>query len=219
LTEAGVDLGLLRASSTPTGTAIITVDRTGENAITVAASANDELTMDARAEQAVSAAAVVLVQLEIPLATVRAAAAAGQYVILNAAPATILDDSLLAHVDLLVVNEHEAAVVAGRTDSAGLALLERVPAVVVTLGAAGAVLFRRDAEPVHISGIKTKVVDTTAAGDTFCGVLAAALAAGSPLPAAVARANAAASLAVETSGAIQSIPDDAAITARVAGWS
>jgi ribokinase len=219
LTDAGVDLGLLRTSSTPTGTAIITVDRAGENAITVAASANDELTIDSTAEQAVSTAAVLLAQLEIPLATVRAAAVAGQYVILNAAPATTLDDSLLAHVDLLVVNEHEAAVVAGRTDSAGLALLERVPAVVVTLGAVGAMLFRRDAEPVHVSGIKANVVDTTAAGDTFCGVLAAALATGTSLPTAVARANAAASLAVETSGAIQSIPDDAAITARLAGAS
>ncbi|ONI73916.1 ribokinase [Kribbella sp. ALI-6-A] len=219
LTDAGVDLRLLRTSSTPTGTAIITVDRSGENAITVAASANDELTIDSDAEQAVRTAAVLLVQLEIPLPSVRAAAAAGQYVILNAAPATTLDDSLLAHVDLLVVNEHEAAVVAGRTDSAGLALLERVPAVVVTLGAAGAVLLRRDAEPVRVSGVEANVVDTTAAGDTFCGVLAAALATGSPLPTAVARANAAASLAVEKHGAIPSIPDDAAITARLAGTS
>ncbi|ADB31080.1 PfkB domain protein [Kribbella flavida DSM 17836] len=230
LVDAGVDLGLLRTSSTPTGTAIITVDRTGENAITVAPSANDELTMDSAAVRAASSAAVLLVQLEIPLETVRAAAAVGRYVMLNAAPAAELDADLLADVDLLVVNEHEAAVVAaaeagvvaaaeagGSASGApfGTALLEKVPAVVVTLGPAGALLLRRGADPVRVSGVEANAIDTTAAGDTFCGVLAAGLATGTPLPEAVLRANAAASLAVEARGAMPSIPDAASITARL----
>jgi len=215
LTEAGVDQGLVRTSPEPTGTAIITVDGEGENAITVAPSANAGLTLDDAATTAIREAAVVLAQLEIPFDTVRAAAEAGRYTILNAAPAAELDPDLLAHLDLLVVNEHEASIVSavdGDPAVTGRALLDRVPAVVVTLGADGALVLRRDAEPEHIPGFAVPVIDTTAAGDTFCGVLAASLAHGDALPAAVRRANAAASLAVQRAGAIPSIPNTAAIT-------
>lgn len=215
LTEAGVDQGLVRTSTEPTGTAIITVDGAGENAITVAPSANAGLTLDAAAITAIREAAVVLAQLEIPFGTVRAAAEAGRYTILNAAPAAELDPDLLAHLDLLVVNEHEASIVSavdGDPSVTGRALLERVPAVVVTLGADGALVLRRDADPEHVPGFAVPVIDTTAAGDTFCGVLAASLARGDALPAAVRRANAAASLTVQRAGAIPSIPNTAAIT-------
>ena len=119
-------------------------------------------------------AKIVLSQLEIPFATVQAAAAASSYFVLNAAPAAELPDELLAHVDLLVVNETEAEVVGGSDRSA---LLERVPAAVVTLGAEGAVILARDAAEIRVPGVSVEVVDTTAAGDTFCGVLAATLAA------------------------------------------
>ena len=207
LTE--VDLSLVRTSTEPTGTAIITVDASGENAITVAPSANAELVLDDESTAAIREATVVLAQLEIPFGTVQAAAEAGRYVILNAAPAATLAPDLLARVDLLVVNEHEASIVSAVDDdptTTGSALLDQVPAVVITLGADGALIFRRDVDPEHVPGFPVPVVDTTAAGDTFCGVLAASLARGDDLPAAVHRANAAASLTVQHPGAIGSIP-------------
>ncbi|HEU4947526.1 MAG TPA: ribokinase [Kribbella sp.] len=213
LARAGVDLRLVTTTATPTGTAIITVDSDGENAITVAPSANAELKLTDESTAALRAAGVVLAQLEIPFDTVRAAAEASRYFVLNAAPAAELDDDLLAHVDLLVVNEHEAAVVGGSDPSA---LLRRVPAAVVTLGGDGALVLRRGADEVRVPGVRVEVVDTTAAGDTFCGVLAAALTAGSDLTDAVRRANVAASLSVQTAGAIPSVPDGEAIDMRYA---
>ena len=215
LTRAGVDLSVIDRTTTPTGTAIITVDATGENSIVVAASANAELTLSAAARDVVAGAAVTLAQLEIPLPTVLAAARTARFMILNAAPAGELSDELLAEIDLLVVNEHEAAKISG-VDDKPEALLDRVSAVVVTLGRAGAVVLRRDTEPVRVAGIAADVVDTTGAGDTFCGVLAASLARGHDLPAAVRRANAAASLSVEKPGAADSVPNRAAIDARYA---
>jgi ribokinase len=213
LGAAGVELELVSTTHTPTGTAIITVDAAGENAITVAPAANAELMLDETSESAIRAAAVVLAQLEIPFETVRAAAEASSYFILNAAPAAELDDDLLAHVNLLVVNEQEGEVVGGPDPAA---LLERVPAAVVTLGGAGALVLRRGEDEVRVAGVEVEVVDTTAAGDTFCGVLAAALAAGADLTEAVKRANVAASLSVQTAGAIPSVPHEEAIEARYA---
>ena len=213
----GVDLSLVSTSSSPTGTAIITVDANGENSITVAPSANAELTLSAEALQAVREAKIVLSQLEIPFGTVQAAAEASSYFILNAAPAAELSDELLAHVDLLVVNETEAEAVGGPEM---VDLLKRVPAAVVTLGAEGAVILSRDAEEIRIPGVSVEVVDTTAAGDTFCGVLAATLAStsttASDLTNAVRRANVAASLSVQTAGAIPSVPHGDVIDARLA---
>jgi ribokinase len=216
LAANGVDLRLLRTVPEPTGRAVVTVDETGENAITVAPSANAELVLDEHALDAIRRAGVVLIQLEIPMPAVRAAAAAGRYVILNAAPAAALDDDLLADVDVLVVNEHEARIVSGIDTDPGAALLARVPAVIVTLGGSGALVLRRDAEPVQVPGYAVEVVDTTGAGDTFCGVLAATIAGGTDLPAAVARANAAAALSVQSTGAMASTPSAAAIDALLA---
>jgi ribokinase len=224
----GVDLSLATTSQAPTGTAIITVDDSGENSIVVAPGANGELTLSPAAVAAIGRAKVVLSQLEIPFPTVRDAAAASTYFILNAAPAAELPDELLAEVDLLVVNETEAEAIAGPDRSA---LMKKVPAAVVTLGAAGAVILSRelgDAGEIEVPGVTVDVVDTTAAGDTFCGVLAATLvrqlAAGSAndsittsdLTNAVRRANVAASLSVEVAGAIPSVPHGDAIDARYA---
>lgn len=222
LSGSGVDLALVSAlERTPTGTAIITVDDSGENSIVVAPGANGELTLSEAASRAVAGAKIVLSQLEIPFPTVQAAAAASSYFILNAAPAAELSDELLAEVDLLVVNETEAELIAGSDRSA---LLKRVPAAVVTLGGAGAVILTRGAGEIAVPGVPVDVVDTTAAGDTFCGVLAAALAAvsttdaitASDLTNAVRRANVAASLSVQAAGAISSVPHGDAIDARYA---
>jgi ribokinase len=213
----GVDLSLVRTVDEPTGTAIITVDADGENAITVAPSANATLSLTPQARTALGEAKIVLSQLEIPFGTVQAAAEASRYFILNAAPAAELSDELLGHVDLLVVNETEAEAVAGAKLSA---LLDRVPAAVVTLGAEGAVILTRSADEVRVPAVRVEVVDTTAAGDTFCGVLAATLAAtsttASDLTNAVRRATVAASLSVQTAGAIPSVPHGDVIDARCA---
>ncbi|WP_328519707.1 ribokinase [Kribbella sp. NBC_00359] len=221
LSSSGVDLSLVSATDAPTGTAIITVDDSGENSIVVAPGANGELTLSAAATAVVGAAKIVLAQLEIPFPTVQAAAAASSYFILNAAPAAELPDELLAAVDLLVVNETEAEAIAGADRSA---LLKKVPAAVVTLGAAGAVILTRGDDEIEVPGVPVGVVDTTAAGDTFCGVLAATLASvsatgaitTSDLTNAVRRANVAASLSVQAAGAISSVPHGEAIDARYA---
>ncbi|MFI5694018.1 ribokinase [Kribbella sp. NPDC051586] len=221
LDEAGVDLSLATTGDAPTGTAIITVEDSGENSIVVAPGANGELTLSEAALAAIGQAKIVLSQLEIPLPTVQAAAAASAYFILNAAPAAELPDELLAEVDLLVVNETEAEAIGGPDRSA---LLKKVPAAIVTLGGDGAVVLTRDSDEIVVPGVPVDVIDTTAAGDTFCGVLAAGLAAasandsitGSDLTNAVRRANVAASLSVQGAGAISSVPHGDAIDARYA---
>jgi ribokinase len=221
LAGSGVDLSLVSSTTIPTGTAIITVEEGGENSIVVAPGANGELTLSEAAAQVIGGAKIVLSQLEIPFPTVQEAAATSSYFILNAAPAAELPDELLADVDLLVVNETEAEVIAGADRSA---LLTRVPAAVVTLAAAGAVILTRGADEIVVPGVPVDVVDTTAAGDTFCGVLAATLSAvsavdpitPSDLTNAVRRANVAASLSVQAAGAIPSVPHGDAIDARYA---
>ncbi|MET7283750.1 ribokinase [Kribbella sp. NPDC005582] len=221
LADAGVDLSLVTTSDAPTGTAIITVDENGENSIVVAPGANGELALTPEAAHVIGGAKIVLAQLEIPMETVQEAAATSSYFILNAAPAAELPTGLLADIDLLVVNESEAEVIAGADRSA---LLKLVPAAVVTLGSAGAVILTRGNDEIAVPGVPVEVVDTTAAGDTFCGVLAATLSSVSAidpitprdLTNAVRRATVAASLSVQTAGAIASVPHGDAIDARYA---
>jgi ribokinase len=213
----------LRVSGAPTGLAVVMVDGAGENSIVVVPGANAELcelTTEERA--AITDATVLLMQLEIPLPTVARAARiahdAGATVVLNAAPATTLDDELLGCVDVLIVNEGEARAlvtpepgrVAGvedrELDELIDALLVRVPTVVVTLGARGAVQRGRDGSRHSEPGRQVTVVDTTGAGDTFAGYLAAALAAHGPMPEAMRRASAAAALCVQRPGAVPAVP-------------
>ena len=214
----GIDATLLRTIDGPSGTALIAVDDSGENTIIVEPGANaalDGLTGSDR--EAIAAAAVLVMQLEIPLATVieaaDAAAATLTTVLLNAAPIRDLPDALIAALDILVVNEHEAAHL--EASRPGVALRDLVPVVVVTLGARGALLQVRGSEDVLIAAPSVTAVDATGAGDTFCGALAAALAQGQALDAAVRFAVVAASLSVETPGAVPSIPAKAEIEARI----
>jgi ribokinase len=201
LTESGVR-PLVRTSEEPTGTALITVSPNGENAIVVNAGANATLTDLTPEERSVVAGAdLVLMQLEIPLDTVTTAATiASGRVVLNAAPAQHLPKDLLTHVDLLVVNEHEAALLGGADH-----LLTVVPALVVTLGAKGA-LVHTAYTTTEVPGIAVDVVDTTGAGDTFCGALVAALDERKPLDEAVRFATVAAALSVRRAGAVPAIP-------------
>jgi len=217
LEGAGVRTDLLARVAEPTGTALITVSPDGENAIVVAPGANSLVTVGPEQAERLAAADVVLAQLEIPVEAVAAAAAArrpGALLVLNAAPSRDLPADLWPAVDVLVVNEHEAADLAGEAaEPAALArlLLERVPAVVVTLGGAGSLVAERGGEPVAVPAFPVEPVDTTGAGDTFCGVLAASLAQGAPLVDAARLAAAAGALATTAPGAQESVPTAAAV--------
>ena len=210
---AGVALHIVRSNDLPTGTAFICVSDDAENAITVAPGANSAL----RAEHLpdLSDVKYLLLQLETPLQTVTAYAAAarqaGVKVVLNAAPAQPLPEELLALVDVLVVNEGELRCISNCTASVDECLkrLPSVPCVVVTLGSAGCCARVNDATGEHTTtqpAFAVTAVDTTAAGDTFCGVLVASLAQQHALAQALVRASAAAALACTRPGAQDSIP-------------
>lgn len=224
LRRGGVDTKQVLAVSAPSGMALITVDATGENAIAVVPGANMSVAAPNPDQSSlIASAGVVLAQLEIPVAAVTAAArnrSNGALFILNAAPSRQLPDDLCREIDLLVVNEHEAADIAGSSDleQALQLLLKRVPKVLVTLGARGSMLAARDRDPLHVNAPHVVTIDTTAAGDTFCGMLAAALASGATDLAAMQWASAAASLAVERAGAQDSVPTVAETESRHA-WS
>jgi ribokinase len=225
LRDAGVDCTIVR-SDRPTGVALICVADDGENAIIVASGANAALQPSDL--PALDGVACLLLQLESPLdattAWARAAREAGIRVVLNAAPAPGggLPDALLAAVDVLVVNEGElAAIAAARGADAGegiAAQLARtgVGCVVVTLGGLGAAAKDRDAWHLQ-PGFEVAVVDTTGAGDTFCGVLAACLARGDGFEAALRRACAASALACTRPGAQTAVPAQTEVDALLAG--
>ena len=212
-----------RVAGTTSGTAYVMVDDRAENAIVVVSGANGEMTDLTDAERQVLVDAdVLLMQLEIPMPTVLAAAriarAAGTYVMLNAAPYAALADELTEVIDLLIVNEHEAALTAGvdgTPEELGALINQRVPGVLITLGAAGSILCRQDQPPVRITAPTVTAVDTTAAGDTFCGAFAAAKVAGHEEQRCLMLAASAAALAVQRAGAVSSIPNEQEILRAV----
>jgi ribokinase len=218
LRAAGVHLHLVRVRDQATGTAFVCIADDAENAITVAPGANQSL----RAEHLPSLADTshLLLQLESPIETVtafaRVAHDAGLKVALNAAPARPLDAALLERIDILIVNEGELATIAGHRGSVAddLAAID-VPLVVATLGVRGCCA-RSRGEFVLQPGFAVEAIDTTAAGDTFCGALVAALSLGSSLSAALRRANAAAALACTRLGAQASIPTSDEVDAFLA---
>jgi ribokinase len=222
LTGAEVDTARVRvAGGVPSGTAFITVASDGENQIVVSPGANARLTAAdvAAARPALEAAAVTLLQLEVSLAAVAAAAAtAGGRVVLNPAPVRDLPGDLLAGVDVLVPNRVELAQLAGARPPSSVEeaadLAGRLPAraVVVTLGADGALVVE-DGRVAHVPAIPVRPVDTTAAGDAFCGGLADALAGGASLQEAARRAVRVAAAACLRPGAQASLPTPADLEA------
>jgi ribokinase len=204
----------------PTGVALIMVDEQGENLISVASGANHALT-EAQVESAaeeITAADIVMLQLEIPMGvvarTVQLAAGAGVPVILNPAPAAPLPDGLWGGVTYLTPNEAEAAqltgIAVGDEASAGRAaqrLLDRgARHVIVTLGAKGALLAAEPGQAVLIPSPRVTAIDSTAAGDAFNAALAWALGSGLPLAEAVRRACLVGALSVTRLGAQPSLP-------------
>jgi ribokinase len=219
LRDAGVELDIVR-TAVATGIAFICLGDDAENAITVVPGANAEL----RAEHLrdVTGYQALLLQLESPLASVeawaRSARSAGAQVVLNAAPAprAPLSANLLAAIDLLIVNEGELTALAGADGSIAARVARlALPGVVVTLGARGCYAQLHDRTLVQ-PGFRVEAVDTTGAGDTFCGTLVAALAAAEEVALALRRASAAAALACSRLGAQTSVPTHDEVDALLA---
>ncbi|WP_275464814.1 ribokinase [Streptomyces noursei] len=215
---AGTDVApVIVDADARTGTAMIIVSPDGDNSIVVSPGANAALTPQdvAAAQDVIAASAVLSLQLEIPMETVRAAAEAaeeaGTRVVLNPSPTPEdLDRALLSAADPLVVNEHEARQLSGRTDGTpaewAAALRERgARSVVVTLGGDGALVLD-DSGTTTVPGVRVEAVDTTGAGDAFTGALATRLAGGADLADAARFAVRVGAAAVTKPGAQPSYP-------------
>lgn len=217
LRQAGIDLGAVRIVDRPTGCALIMVGEGGENLIAVASGANAEVRNDSVPDERLSADTLLVAQMEAPpaetAAMIRRVGAAGGRSLLNLAPALPLDPEILGDIDILVANEGEAASLG--SDPAALARRLR-RALVVTRGAAGAIAYLADGGSLTAPALPIAPVDTTGAGDTFVGVLAAALDQGTPLEEALRRASAAAGLACLAPGAQSAMPDPSQIDAALA---
>lgn len=213
----------------PTGQAHVWVADSAENMIVVTAGANAMITPQQVAATPIEAQRVLLCQLETPAVAIealfRAGSAKGALRILNAAPALPQGAALFPLTDILIVNQTELAAYAKldrepvkleEVSVASRKLMSRPDqTIIVTLGAAGAAVVRRD-EAFLVEGKKVKAIDTVGAGDCFCGALAATLSQGMDLAEAVEMANAAAALSVQKAGAAPSMPSRREVEAFLA---
>jgi ribokinase len=231
LSEAGVDTTQIETwKKTDTGRAYINVAAGGENAIVVLPGANHIYAYPLKEPAQVTGATVRLAQLEMPVNAimpffVSAMRNQGVTRILNAAPAVLKARSLFSLTDIMVVNEVELATYAetkfsDNPDTSDLVetargLLSRPDqSVVATLGASGSLLVTHKSHSL-VPGYPANAIDTTGAGDCFCGALAAFLSTGGDMKEAIRFANAAASLSVETAGASPSMPMESDIQDRI----
>lgn len=203
----------------PSGVALITVDENGENCIVVASGSNGTLLPAdiKKAEKEIASANILLMQLEIPMETVKYAAKKAREnnvkVILNPAPAQPLPNDLLKDIYMLIPNETEAGIISdikvsdwdSAKRAADIICSKGVDIVVITMGSLGALL--KDGNEYHqIPSLKVNAVDTTAAGDTFCGAISVALSEGRNLVDAIKFANKCSAITVTRMGAQASIP-------------
>ena len=217
--DYGIDTSYIVRKETPSGVALILVDSSAQNSISVALGANNELTIDdvMPALDTIEEGDIVLLQLEIPMATVEScievAAAKGAKVILNPAPAAKVSDEALSKLYLITPNQTETELLTGVSaddvdgaEKAAEALCALgIKKVVVTLGADGALLYE-DGKAEIIPAHKVNAVDTTAAGDVYNGAMCAALAEGMELREALRFATKASAISVSREGAQPSIP-------------
>jgi ribokinase len=214
LEAEGIDISRIRrVDIEPTGVAIIAVGPRGENQIVVAPGANATLELDAEDRAVIESAEAVLTNHEIPPATtldaLRTARDAGRIAILNPAPARALPAEILALGPILTPNEHELVVSIGNDVTAAaldeLAVRHAGP-IIVTQGPAGALLVDGERRARFDGMVAPEVVDTTGAGDAFCGTLAAWLAEGRSLDESIVAANAAGAISVTAVGARTGMP-------------
>ena len=202
----------------PTGTALIFVDVNGENCIVVAPGANNKLSVADidQLELVISKADVIVIQLEIPYDTVqhlcKLAGKLQKKILLNPAPARLLDTDVLKSVKYLVLNETEAEIISGIGLTAGnihdvcKTLKEMGPEnIILTLGEKGSYVYNENIQQ-YVNTIKVGTIDTTAAGDTFCGALAVSLVKNHDLISSVKFASVAAAISTTRMGAQNSIP-------------
>lgn len=215
----GMDMSHALLSDKPSGVALIMVDEHAENIISVAAGANGDFSVEdiESLSSVISAADYLILQLEIPMATVTRAAEiahdAGVYVILNPAPASELSEELLRNVSLIIPNQTESAALTGMSisdyESAGKAAeafrAMGIEDAIITLGSKGSLVCTGEGQTL-VPARKVEAVDTTAAGDTFCGAVCVGLAEGKTLVEAVEFATLASSYTVRKIGAQSSIP-------------
>ena len=201
-----VDISAVQFVSEPTGRALIGVSDDGENSIIVVPGANHAITIGdvERNAKIITSAKVLLCQLEVPLEVVQRAfelAGENSIRILNPAPAQSLSKELLQLVDVIIPNEHEMQLLGGSE-----ALLKcGVKTIVVTQGARGALMITEKGE-TRIPPFEVDPVDSTGAGDAFCGMLAARLATGESIQNALKAAVVSGALATLTEGAVPSLP-------------
>lgn len=216
----GMDVShIVMDNQLPTGVALINVSEDGENSITVSSGANAALDSAhvESAREVIEGASILLMQLETPLETVEFASKLanekGVKVVLNPAPATPLPDKLLRNLYAIIPNKTEAEMLSGvrildwnsAKEAANAISAKGVEIVVITLGEKGA-LVKDGIKYYDVPGYKVDAVDTTAAGDTFCGAFCVAISEGKSIKDAVMVANRAASIAVTRFGAQDSIP-------------
>jgi ribokinase len=219
--ETGLDVSsALLVEEAPSGTAIILVDENGENCIVITPGANHLLLPDYihKIKDDIAACDMVLLQMEIPYETIKTVCELAhkqqKKIMLNVAPARHLDEELIKMIDILIVNETEAETVSGmKIDEIGeKAIIDKLlelgaKTVVLTLGKQGCLL-KNDKEFYSVPAFCVKALDTTAAGDTFCGALAAGLTRGEGLEQALKFATAASAICVTRMGAQPSIPSE-----------
>ncbi|WP_244404132.1 ribokinase [Fulvimarina pelagi] len=228
----GIDAGSILRTQEPTGAAFIAIDSGGENAITVASGANRVLGADALVGAQLSERTILLLQMESPLdetiAAARRAQEVGGRTILNLAPvpANLTAESLrklTEAIEWLIVNELELDAAARALDLKAGSITDLASTVgqaldvnvIATLGANGVVTITKDGESFIEPAMSVAIEDTTGAGDTFCGVFAASLAAKLEIHLAVRRATTAASLACRRTGAQTAMPTFEEITAAL----
>jgi len=222
LEARGVDTSLVRKVEAPTGTASVAVDERGENQILVAAGANALARAEDVPERLLGPRTILLLQREVPpeesAKLARRAKARGGRVILNLAPMGAVPAELLESLDVLVVNEHEAAqLLGGKVEGQAVGFARRHHlALVVTLGEEGSRAYLGDGTRLSAKALPVEAVDTTGAGDAFVGVLAAALDRDASLLEAMRRASVAGALACLKLGAQEAMPTKAEIEAALA---
>lgn len=217
--KEGIDISHILYSTEPSGVALILVDKTGENVISVAPGANGDLSVEdiESIANVIKEADYLILQLEIPTdAVIRAAKIAheaGVYVILNPAPACKLPNELFQYISLITPNQTETELMTGVkliNEQSFITAVENfnrmgVKDVIITLGSKGS-LVCYDGKNEFVPAIKVDAVDATAAGDTFCGAVCVALSQGKNLKETAVFATKAASLTVQKMGAQDSIP-------------